>query len=206
MLTGANPRAIDPYHLEYHPPAGDQAWAAEWMRVRKLAPNGLIVLHATARWQSKYWPMANLADFIRRAREKLNLPLLVTAGRDPFEIEFTNELIALSAPDFDEIGTLTVNQLGALLQNSAAFVGVDSMPMHLAVALDKPGVALFGPTEEKIWGPWHARLQVMRNDCRCLREGTRSCPKGPDSACLASLCAVDVVDKLASILGGDIAK
>jgi heptosyltransferase-3 len=201
ILTGASLREADRLHLEYHPPAADLAWAAAWMRERHLVPNGFVLLHAAARWQSKYWPMANLADFIRRAREKLNVPLLVTAGRDPFEIEFTEELIAIAPPDFNEIGTLTVNQLGALLQNSAAFVGVDSMPMHLAVALDKPGIALFGPTQDLIWGPWHARLQVMRNDCRCLREGTRSCPKGPDSACLASLCAVDVVDKLASLLG-----
>jgi len=200
--VGAPDIAHSTQKLEYHPPAADQAWAAEWMRTRNLAPGGYLVLHAGARWQSKYWPMANLADFIRRARTELKLPLLVTAGRDPFEIEFTNELIALSAPDFDEIGTLTVSQLGALLQGSAAFIGVDSMPMHLAAALGKPGVALFGPTEEKIWGPWQSQLTVMRNDCRCLREGTRSCPKGPDSACLSTLCAVDVVEKLVSLLGG----
>jgi heptosyltransferase-3 len=186
--------------LEYDPPESDRAWAAEWMRQRGLAASGYILLHATARWPSKYWPMANLVQFIKSAKSTLNLSLLVTSGRDAFEVNFTRELIAQASPDFHELGTLTVNQLGALLQNAAGFVGVDSMPMHLAAALGKPGVALFGPTAEKVWGPWHSRLTVLRNDCRCLRESTRSCPKGPESRCLADLSAEIVLEKLASIL------
>jgi heptosyltransferase-3 len=170
------------------------------MRERGLAADGYLLLHATARWPSKYWPLANLADFLRRARPTLNLPVLVTSGRDAFEVEFTRELIAQASSDYHEIGTLSVNQLGALLQNAAGFVGVDSMPMHLAAALGKPGVALFGPTAEKIWGPWHSRLTVLRNDCRCLREGSRSCPKGPESECLAGISAQTVLEKLVPLL------
>jgi heptosyltransferase-3 len=199
-LAGAPQEIICSQKLEYHPPVPDQTWAAGWMRERGLAPGGFLHLHAAARWPSKYWPMANLAGFIQEARAKLNLPILVTAGRDPFEVEFTNDLIGLAPPDFDEVGTFTVSQLGALLQNCAAFVGVDSMPMHLAAALDKPGVALFGPTDEKVWGPWQSRLTVLRNDCRCLKEGTRSCPKSPESECLAALPAERVVQALGKII------
>ena len=200
FLTGAPPEAAADLHLEYTPPAADQAWASAWLREKNLLPGGYLLLHAAARWPSKYWPMENLADFIRIARKTLGLPVLVTAGRDPFEVQFTRELIAQSPPDHHEIGTLTVNQLGALLQNSAAFIGVDSMPMHLAVALGKPGLALFGPTDEKVWGPWHSRLAVLRNDCRCLREGTRSCGKGTTSQCLAGLSAGFAVERLAENL------
>jgi heptosyltransferase-3 len=200
-LAGAPKAAICSQKLEYHPPSPDQAWAAEWMRARGLVSGGYLLLHAAARWPSKYWPMANLAQFILRARKTLGLPLLVTAGRDPFEVEFTRELVAQAQPDHHEIGTLTVNQFGALLANSAAFVGVDSMPMHLAAALDKPGVALFGPTDENVWGPWQSRLTVLRTDCRCLREGARSCPKGPESHCLATLSADAVLERLAKIIG-----
>ncbi len=89
--------------------------------------------------------------------------------------------------DHQEIGTLSVNQLGALLQNAAGFAGVDSMPMHLAAALGKPGVALFGPTDEGTWGPWRSPLVVMRRDCVCLSAGSRSCPKGPLSRCMVGL-------------------
>lgn len=199
-LAGAPEDAADHLKLEYHPPEPERPWARDWMRRRGLNAGGYVVLHAAARWPSKYWPMANLIQFIRGARPALNLPLLVTAGHDPFEVDFTRELIAQAPPDYHELGTLTVNQLGALLQNAAGFVGVDSMPMHLAAALGKPGIALFGPTDEKIWGPWHSRLTVLRRDCRCLREGTRRCPKGPESQCLADLSAETVLEKLVEIL------
>ena len=200
FLAGATAEAADHLKLEYHPPESDRDWAADWMRRRGLTAGGYLLLHATARWPSKIWPMANLAEFIRKARPALNLPLLVTSGRDPLEVGFTRELIAQAPPDYHELGTLTVNQLGALLQNAAGFVGVDSMPMHLAAALGKPGIALFGPTNEKVWGPWHSRLTVLRNDCRCLCESSRSCPKGPESRCLAAISAETVLEKLVPLL------
>ena len=200
LFAGAPENAADGLQLEYHPPEPERNWAAEWMRQRGLAAGGYLLLHAAARWPSKYWPMANLVPFIWGPRRALGLPLLVTSGRDTFEVGFTRELIAQSPPDYHELGTLTVNQLGALLENAAAFVGVDSMPMHLAAALGKPGVALFGPTDEKVWGPWHSRLTVLRNDCPCQREKTRRCPKGPVSQCLAGISAETVLEKLAQIL------
>ena len=125
--------------------------------------------------------------------------MLVTSGRDAFEVGFTLKLIAQAPPDYRELGTLTVNQLGALLQNAAGFLGVDSMPMHLAAALGKPGIALFGPTDEKVWGPWHSNLTVLRTDCRCLHR-TRSCPQGPESQCLVDLSAEVAIEKLAVAL------
>jgi heptosyltransferase III len=200
FMAGAPEDAAGHLKLEYRPPEQERNWAADWMRRRGLAPEGYLLLHAAARWPSKYWPMANLVSFIRGARQALHLPLLVTAGRDSFEVGFTRELIAQAPCDYQELGTLTVNQLGALLQNAAAFVGVDSMPMHLAAALDKPGIALFGPTDDKVWGPWHSRLTVLRNDCLCLREKTRRCPIGPVSQCLADISAETVLEKLVQIL------
>jgi heptosyltransferase III len=200
FIAGAPDDAADQLPLEYVPPEEERTWAANWMRERGVKEGGYLLLHAAARWPSKYWPMANLVEFVRSARKKLELPLLVTAGRDAFEVEFTRELLRQAPADFQEIGTLTVNQLGALLQNAGAFAGVDSMPMHLAAALGKSGVALFGPTDEMTWGPWHSRLALMRRDCLCLRETARSCPTGPESKCLAELSAAMVLEKLAEVL------
>ena len=200
FLAGAPAAAAANLSLEYHPPEAEQTWAAEWMRQRGLNAGGYLLLHAAARWPSKYWPAANLVDFIRRAKSALNLPVLITSGRDAFEVDFTREVVRQAPGDFQEIGTLTVDQLGALLQNAGAFVGVDSMPMHLAAALRKPGVALFGPTNEKIWGPWHSPLAVLRRDCPCLRATARQCPAGPTSLCLAELSAETVLQKVIEAL------
>jgi len=39
---------------------------------------------------------------------------------------------------------------------------MDSMPMHLAAALGKPGVALFGQTNPEQWSPWKSPIIVHR--------------------------------------------
>lgn len=197
FMAGAPDDAAEKLALEYHPPEADRRWARDWMQAHGVAEGGYVLLHATARWQSKYWPRDNMIDFLRAAKKVLGRPLLVTSGRDAYEVNFTRDLVRQAPVDMQEIGTLSVNQLGALLENAAGFAGVDSMPMHLAAALGKPGIALFGPTDETTWGPWHSRLTVLRRDCRCLREGRRSCPAGPVSQCLAELSAGFVLEQLA---------
>jgi ADP-heptose:LPS heptosyltransferase len=168
------------------------------MRQRDLKAGGYLLFHTGSRWPSKYWPAANWTGLIRGVRETLKIPLLLTCGRDPYEVEFTRRLVQEAPGDYAEIGTLTVNRLGALLQNAAAFAGVDSMPMHLAAALGKPGIAFFGPTEEAVWGPWKSPLTVLRNDCSCLHV-TRACPKGA-SRCLIELSAATALGGLTQAL------
>jgi heptosyltransferase-1 len=48
-------------------------------------------------------------------------------------------------------------------RRAAAVLGVDSGPLHLAAALEKPGVAIFGPTDPLRNGPYGHSLQVIRN-------------------------------------------
>jgi ADP-heptose:LPS heptosyltransferase len=115
-------------------------------------------------------------------------------------MKFTRVLLRQAPADYEEIGTLSVNQLGALLENAAGFAGVDSMPMHLAAALGKRGVALFGPTDEGTWGPWRSPLVVLRRDCVCLGAGIRTCSTGPMSRCMADLSAASTLEKLAEVL------
>jgi heptosyltransferase-1 len=47
-------------------------------------------------------------------------------------------------------------------RRAAAIVGVDSGPLHLAAALGKPGVAIFGPTDPARNGPYGDTLRVLR--------------------------------------------
>src|SRR6266851_2178690 len=45
-----------------------------------------------------------------------------------------------------------------------AVIGVDSGPMHIAAALGKPGVAIFGPTDPARNGPYGGSLRVLRSE------------------------------------------
>jgi heptosyltransferase-1 len=48
-------------------------------------------------------------------------------------------------------------------RRAAAVVGVDSGPLHLAAALGKPGVAVYGPTDPARNGPYGDSLRVLRS-------------------------------------------
>ena len=48
-------------------------------------------------------------------------------------------------------------------RRAAAVVGIDSGPMHLAAALGKPGVAIFGPTDPERNGPYGGSFTVLRS-------------------------------------------
>jgi ADP-heptose:LPS heptosyltransferase len=63
----------------------------------------------------------------------------------------------------------TVGQLAALLGRALLVLGVDSGPLHLAVAQGTPTVAIFGPTDVRIFGPWGEARQhlVVASQSRC---------------------------------------
>jgi len=188
-LAGADFHQAGNFPLEYHPPDNDRDWASAWLKKQGLRGRDYILFHIAARWPSKYWPATNVIDFINSCRPRLGLPVMVTTGRDALETGFAREVMTAARPDFHHCGTLHINQLGALIQQSALFVGVDTMPMHLAAACQTPGVAIFGPTDESIWGPWQSQLTVVRSDCRCLTQGHRSCGRGFVSECLTAISA-----------------
>jgi heptosyltransferase-3 len=59
-------------------------------------------------------------------------------------------------------GTLSWEGLKCLLASGCGFVGLDSAPYHLAAMVGKPLVVLFGPTNEKEWGPMLPKQIVVK--------------------------------------------
>ena len=98
-------------------------------------PTGPFVLASErAGWRAKEWPTENYA-----ALEK-GLPVPLVMNRAEWDLD----------------------QLIYATRRAAAVLGLDSGPMHLAAALGKPGVALFGPTSPERNGPYGGTITVMR--------------------------------------------
>ena len=57
-------------------------------------------------------------------------------------------------------------------RRAAAVVGVDSGPMHLAAALNKPGIAIFGPTDPARNGPYGGSLKIITSPEAVVRYQT----------------------------------
>jgi ADP-heptose:LPS heptosyltransferase len=79
---------------------------------------------------------------------------------------------------------------------------VDSLPMHVASALERSCVALFGPSSEIAWGPWlntDARVVAQNHSCRpCDLDG---CGGSKVSDCLTTLAVEAVLQPALALLG-----
>jgi heptosyltransferase-1 len=116
-------------------------------------PDGDFVLASPlAGWKSKQWPIAHYRALGARLRRELGIPLVLDGppGASFAEVE-------TAVPHHSSLAGLIY-----ATRRAAAVVGVDSGPLHLAAALGKPGIAIFGPTDPARNGPYGESLQVLR--------------------------------------------
>src|SRR5262249_26690135 len=93
-------------------------------------------------------------------------------------------------------------ELAILLSRSAIAVTNDSGPMHLAVALNKPVVTIFGPTDPVWIGPYgrpHAVVRAPLNCSPCYLKKISACPHA--HACMTEVTADQVMHRVQSLLG-----
>ncbi|HEX3747762.1 MAG TPA: glycosyltransferase family 9 protein [Bryobacteraceae bacterium] len=117
-------------------------------------PAGAFVLASPlAGWAQKQWPLAHYRALAERLRSELGVPLVLNG--------------APGAP-FGDIAPAVAHYSGLpglihATRAAAVVVGVDSGPLHLAAALEKPGAAIFGPTDPARNGPYGNSLRVLRS-------------------------------------------
>src|SRR5881394_1783327 len=106
----------------------------------------------------------------------------------PDEIGFIDEILGkMRSQPVNLAGKLSLKELGALIARARLFIGVDSMPMHLAAAMGVPTVALFGPSSEVVWGPWNVEQRVVTTTHSCRPCGVDGCGGSKVSECLTLL-------------------
>jgi heptosyltransferase-1 len=116
-------------------------------------PDGPFVLTSPlAGWTSKQWP---LEYFSTLSRLLAPLPLVVN-GPPAAEA-------LLRKVEGAQVHLSGIPGLIDATRRAAAVVGVDSGPLHLAAALNKPGVAVFGPTDPVRNGPYGWTVEVLRS-------------------------------------------
>jgi heptosyltransferase-1 len=119
-------------------------------------PEGPFVLACPfAGWKGKQWPLESYSAVGRELEERWGIPLVLNGP--------PAERAALASAPGVRIQTSSISGLIDATRRATAILGVDSGPMHLAAALSKPGVAIFGPTDPARNGPYGGSLQVLRS-------------------------------------------
>jgi heptosyltransferase III len=158
-----------------------------------LSERGYIHVHPTSRWLFKCWEPDKYAALIN-ALQLAGERVVVTAAPAEKEQRFVERITAqLDKPVVDLTGKLNLKQLAALTARAKLFIGVDSVPMHIAAAMQTPVVVLFGPSGELEWGPWQVNSRVITSNHSCRPCGMDGCGNSKISECLTSLPVMQVL-------------
>lgn len=160
---------LEDLHEEIHL---DRAAAADWVK-EKLGPNfgrrrPIVGVSLGATKDYKRWTAASLNQYLNMFPvNSCDVMFLGSpADRSLFEgvYSYNNTVV-------DLVGQTTIEELTWALDKVDVYVGPDSGPVHLAVGLKKPVVALFGPTDPTRCGPYRyeERSVVVRAERICDR-------------------------------------
>ncbi len=137
-------------HCELTQSSGIQpVWLPEGTPEGSLPTGPYVLASPFAGWASKQWPLEHYA----KLAQMLPLPLVLNVA--PAQARLV-----------EGMGHVHVSSIAGLIhatRHAQAVVGVDSGPLHLAAALGKPGVGLFGGTDPARNGPYGGSLQVLRH-------------------------------------------
>ena len=121
-------------------------------RVEGELPQGPFVLASPlAGWGSKQWPLSYFEKLGAILARETGMPLVLNGAPG-----------TLAKVQHARVHYSGIAGLIDATRKAAAVAGVDSGPLHLAAALRKPGVAVYGPTDPAINGPYGGTLEVLR--------------------------------------------
>ena len=127
--------------------------AQRWLRdqgVRNGHP--LVVLHPGANWPHKRWAPEHFAALGDRLAETKHAQVLITGGPD--DVALAQSITrSMQQPAIVLAGQTTLRELGACLQQADLVVSNDTGVLHIAAALGRLLVALYGPTSPAMTGP-----------------------------------------------------
>ncbi|NGX37377.1 MAG: Lipopolysaccharide core heptosyltransferase RfaQ [Chlamydiae bacterium] len=132
----------------------------------------LVGLHPGAKDTFKQWPAECFIEVGKRLTQHLGCQILVSG--DQSEALLILEIASKIPGAIPIAGELRLSTFGALLKKMAVFITNDTGPMHMAFAANTPTVAIFGPTDPNLCGPFHvknARVLSARKTCTpCLKK------------------------------------
>jgi heptosyltransferase-1 len=143
--------------------------------VRDLGP--YVVLHPYSRWRTKLWPWRYYQDLVDAMPEHK----FVVVGEGPwFPLEATGRLTDLR-------GKLTLSTLVSVLDKAQVVLSTDSGPAHIAGALGRPTLVLFGATDWRKTKPSGTNVSIQTYGLFCSPCLKRTCWRDTPVECMSLL-------------------
>ena len=159
----------------------------------------IVIIAPGTIWETKQWGSEKFAKVAGHFISKGFAVVLIGSRRERIVCE---EVAALAPNAINLAGMTALSELAALIRRSTICITNDSGPMHLAVALDRPVISIFGPTDP-IWiGPYRRANAVLQTDLECspcyLRR-LKQCRH--DHVCMRSVSPHAVIERAECVIG-----
>ncbi|MCO6043199.1 glycosyltransferase family 9 protein [Aeoliella sp. ICT_H6.2] len=170
----------------------DARYAIETLARASVTGQRFAVLNPGAGWPSKLWPAERYGELAQHLWTEHGLKsLAVWCGSD--ERQLARKIVDTSSGAVELAPSTTMPQLAAITRRAAMFIGSDTGPMHLSVAVGTPTISLHGTSRAEwcgAYGPSHIRLQAFYQDgsARERRQADNTAMRAIDVPMVAQAC------------------
>jgi heptosyltransferase-1 len=151
-----------------------------------------VVLIPSARWKTKIWRAERFGELA----QMLNMRSVIIGSNSDREIAKKIEGLS-SGKAISLAGRTDLKDIISLIRGGRFVVSNDTGPMHIAAALNKPVVAIFGPTSPERTGPYGKNHLIIRSLLPCSPCFKKRCS---DIKCMDSIKVEDVFDRIKKLL------
>ena len=178
----------------------DRALVRQWLHAQGVMNDQrLVVLHPAGNWEHKRWPAERFAAVGDALRDAHGAQIVITGGEADRALA-ERVRAAMRTDAIVAAGETTLRQLGALVERADLIITNDSGPLHIAAALKRPFVALFGPTSPSLTGPYHPACGRVLHHPDCCPTIPCYAPNRPPHAGMLSLTVDEVVEAADALL------
>ena len=155
-----------------------------------------IVIQPGARWPNKRWPVESFAETVRRLSDKFSDARFAILGGEADKP--LGEMISRVAPEkiLNLCDQTSLPEMIEWIRSCDLMITNDTGPMHVAAALGKPLVTLFGPTEPRRTGPYGQLENVLRIELPCSPCLKSYCTWKNPNECLTAISPATVFERV----------
>lgn len=156
-----------------------------------------IVIQPGAVFKTKEWMpdrFAAMGDFLSAQGFQV---VLTGTPQDRSTLEALRSQMRSTARPLTD---LTIRELIAVIDGAQLYLGNDSGPAHIAAALKKPMVVLFGSSNSAAWSPWKTASAVVQNPFECNPCPGYSCWRFPEPECIKSITVEQVKNAIQKLI------
>ncbi len=157
----------------------------------------LVAIHPTTSRPFKHWESANYAKVADRLLTDGVAQVIVTCG--PGEEESARKVLSkMKSGPVPLVRNRSLREYAWLVKQADVYFGADTGPMHIASAMGTPVVAMFGPTDPVVNGPYRQPHRVLYKDLSCSPCKERHCSRNLE--CMTGITVEETYNAIVDML------